>query len=182
MPEAPPLSSNSERESLDIFFSAAYEELRRIALSARRSRVKPAVSTGTLVNAAWLKLAGAQRFAPESKDHFLRIAAKTMRFVLTEAARKTLAQKRGGDKAAFFVTFDADGLSISSDKDVLALSDALDELERLSPRQARIVEERFFGGFREDEIAEKLDISPETVRRDWRAARAWLAVALRRAH
>jgi RNA polymerase sigma factor (TIGR02999 family) len=181
MPEET-LPSNTNRQSLDVFFSAAYEELRRIALSAKRSRANPGVSTGTLLNAAWLKLAAAERFAPESREHFLHIAAKTMRFVLTEAARKNLAQKRGGDKAAFFVTFEADGLPVSSDKDLLALSDALDELAQVSPRQAQIVEERFFGGFHEDEIAEKLQVSPETVRRDWRAARAWLAVALRRSH
>jgi RNA polymerase sigma factor (TIGR02999 family) len=175
-----PAALGTQRQALDELFSAAYEELRRMAIAAKRSRVNPAVSTGTLIHAAWLKLAGAQRFAPESREHFMRIAARTMRFVLTEAARKTIALKRGGENAAFFVTMDADGFEISSDKDVLALDDALGELERLSPRQARIVEERFYGGFPEQEIAAMLEISTETVRRDWRSAKAWLAVALRR--
>ncbi len=173
--------SNLKRQSLDELFTAAYDELRRLAISAKRSRVNPALSTGTLINAAWLKLAGAERFAPESKEHFMCIAAKAMRFVLTEAARKTMALKRGGNNPSFFVTLDVDsGWNISHDRDVLALDDALSELEKLSPRQAKIVEERFYGGFTEDEIAQKLGISVETVRRDWRAAKAWLGVALRR--
>jgi RNA polymerase sigma factor (TIGR02999 family) len=101
-----------------------------------------------------------------------------MRQVLVEAARRRSAARRGADPA--FVTFDDDvGKTAARASDIVALDDALDELALLSPRQAQMIEARFFGGFDTAEIATLLGISEATVLRDWRAARAWLARELR---
>jgi len=112
--------------------------------------------------------------------HFKRIAARAMRQVLVEAARRRNAEKRGGDVE--FVTFDeAMGVAATSRDDLLALDAALDHLARLNPRQALMVESRFFGGLDVAETAQLLEVSEATVLRDWRAAKSWLAAEIRRA-
>src|SRR5207244_4908287 len=111
--------------------------------------------------------------------HFKRIAARAMRQVLVEAARRRNAEKRGGPDAVVVSIDDAkDGAALAG-KDLLALDRALDELARLEPRQALMVESRFFGGLDIVETAELLDVSEATILRDWRAAKAWLAHELR---
>ncbi len=167
------------QNSLDQTFSLAYEELRRLAASVRRDDPAATLTPTDLVNEAWLKLRNSPELARTSKLHFKRVAARAMRQVLIEAARKRKAGKRGGGAAV--VTFDEslDG-STGSAEDLLALNDALEDLARLHPRQATLVESRFFGGLEMIEIAELLDVSEATVLRDWRAARAWLAKELRR--
>jgi len=170
------------RRALDELFSATYEELRRLAYSVKRSDPSVTLNPTALVNEAWLKLARSPSFASTSRLHFKRIAARAMRQVLVEAARRRHAAKRGGDEDVVFVTF-AEGLdqAVSSGQEMLALEEALQELERLEPRQALLVESRFFGGLDVSETARALDISEATVHRDWRAARAWLVHRLRRA-
>jgi RNA polymerase sigma factor (TIGR02999 family) len=170
-----------QRGALDDLFSVAYEELRRIAASVRRSDANATVSPSTLVNAAWLRLANSPRIAAQSELHFKRIAVQAMRRILVEAARRRRAHKRGGGGAIQFVPFD-DSVStpISCDADLLALDAALEDLVRLNPRQAALIEIRFFGGLEVAEISEMLGISPATVDRDWRAAKAWLASEIRR--
>ena len=172
---------SADRRELDALFSAAYEELRRLATSVRRDDPAATLNPTALVNEAWLKLAASLQLVPASRMHFKRIAARAMRQVLIEAARRRRAHKRGGDAA--FVTFD-DALDEGATRadELLALDAALDELARLSPRQAQLVESRFFGGLDVAETAELLGISEATVLRDWRAARAWLARELRRTH
>jgi RNA polymerase sigma factor (TIGR02999 family) len=168
------------REALDIQFSQAYEELRRLASAVKRSDPRATLTPTTLVNEAWVKLAKSPRFEATSKLHFKRIAARAMRQVLIEAARRRQADKRGHD--AVFVTFD-EGAELaqagSTGDDLLALDRALTELARLHPRQATLVESRFFGGLDVNELSTLLDVSEATVLRDWRAARAWLAAELR---
>ncbi len=134
-----------DRHALDLLFSATYEELRRLASSVRRSDPGATLSPTTLVNEAWLKLAGSPPLAVTSRLHFKRIAARAMRQVLVEAARRHSAEKRGGGMAV--VTFD-DSISATATHadEFLALDAALDELRLLHPRQAMIVESRFFGG------------------------------------
>jgi RNA polymerase sigma factor (TIGR02999 family) len=162
-------------------FSVAYEELRRIAASVRRSDANATISPSTLVNAAWLRLANSPRLAPQSELHFKRIAVQAMRQILVEAARRRRAHKRGGSAEIQFVPFDDSvGMPISCDSDLLALDSALKELGHLNPRQAELIEIRFFGGLAVAEICEMLGISPATVDRDWRAAKAWLASEIRR--
>jgi len=167
------------RETLDLMFSAAYEELKRLAARVRRGDPGETLSPTALVNEAYLKLADSLRITPESRLHFQRIAARAMRQVLVEAARRRHASKRGGARA--LVTFDesVDPGAVWSE-DVLALDAALGDLARISPRQAALIEYRFFGGFNLSETAQALEVSEATIDRDWRAARAWLGRELKR--
>jgi RNA polymerase sigma factor (TIGR02999 family) len=174
-----PRGDEPERETLDALFSAAYEELRRLASMVRSDDRAASLNTTTLVNEAWLKLASAPRFKALSHLHFKRIAARAMRQVLVEAARRRKADKRGGGDLKF-VTFDESSIGVESIDDVLALDTALKDLARVSPRQADMVECRFFGGLDVTETSVLLEVSEATVLRDWRAAKAWLAVELRR--
>jgi len=165
---------------VDRLFSRTYEELRRLAGSVRRDEASETLNPTALVNEAYLKLSGSLRTSPESRLHFKRIAARAMRQVLIEAARRRNALKRGGDAA--FVTFDeALDISITRCDHLLALNEALEELAKMNPRQAKLVELRFFGGYDAIEAAELLGVSESTASRDWRAAKAWLALELRRA-
>lgn len=173
-----------DRRALDDLFSGAYEELRRLASAVRRDDRGTTRSATTLVNEAWVKLASAPRFRAVSHLHFKRIAARAMRQVLVEAARRRHARKRGGGGGVLFVTLDESAVGAVTDVatnnvQLLALDDALGDLARVSPRQAEMVECRFFGGLEVAEIAALLDVSEATVLRDWRAAKAWLAVQLR---
>ncbi len=170
-----------ERRALDDLFSVTYEELRRLANTVKRGDQSVTLTPTALVNEAWLKLANSPRFASTSRLHFKRIAARAMRQVLVEAARRRNAGKRGGPDAIVVAIDDAqDGVACAG-KDLLALDRALDELARLEPRQALMVESRFFGGLDIVETAELLDVSEATILRDWRAAKAWLAHELRQA-
>jgi RNA polymerase sigma-70 factor, ECF subfamily len=168
-----------DRRALDDLFSAAYEELKRLASSVKRGDGCITLSPTALVNEAWVKLAKSPEFATTSPLHFKRIAARAMRQVLIEAARRRTADKRGG--GAFTIAFDElGGEPAASEDDLLALDVALTDLARIQPRQALMVESRFFGGRDTMEIASLLDVSEATILRDWRAARAWLAQELRR--
>jgi len=167
-----------DRRTLDYLFSVTYEELRRLASSVRRGDPGATLSPTALVNEAWIKLARSPRLAATSRLHFKRIAARAMRQLLIEAARRRNAGKRGGG-ADITVNFD-DAIqgSPSVGKDLLALDTALDQLERMNPRQALMVESRYFGGLNVAETAELLEVSEATILRDWRAAKAWLAQEL----
>src|SRR5262245_35954638 len=181
-----PTVSNRRRSAVsepalgvDELFSLAYEELRRLASAVRRGDPSATLTPTALVNEAWVKLAASPPIAPLSRSHFKRIAARAMRQVLIEAARRRRSLKRGAGGP--LVTFDESLQSgASRAADLLALDAALEELGRISPRQAMMVESRFFGGLEVGEIAGLLDISEATVLRDWRAARAWLGSELRR--
>lgn len=168
----------NERAALDRVFSLAYEELRRLAASVRRNDPGATISATTLVNEAWLRLAATPSVAQTSPLHFKRIAARAMRQVLVDVARRRHADKRGG-MDAMPVTLEDALLPTSQHDDILSLDAALDDLARLNPRQAQMVECRFFGGLDVMETAALLGISEATVLRDWRAARAWLAAELR---
>lgn len=171
-----------ERQALDQLFSLAYEELRRLASSVKRGDPSNTLSATALVNEAWLKLAKQPGIAAASRLHFKRIAARAMRQLLVEAARRRNAHKRGGDGEVIFVSFDDsfDG-AVTPQENLLALDTALTELARLEPRQALIVESRFFGGLEVSEISSLIGVSEATILRDWRAAKAWLGQSLRRA-
>lgn len=170
----------ADRQRLDALFSQAYEELRRLASAVRRGDPSATLSPTVLVHEAWMRLARGGTVQAESELHFKRIAARAMRRVLIEAARARKAAKRGGGAA--LVTFDEALEAADATPDaVLALDGALESLAALNPRQAQLVESRFFGGLDVSETAALLGVSESTVERDWRAARAWLAVELRRA-
>lgn len=171
------MTQEPERAELDYLFSITYEELRRLASTVRRGDPSATLNPTALVNEAWLKLANYPKVSNTSRLHFKRIAARAMRQVLVEAARRRNADKRGG-AAASFVTFD-ESQAIATERELLGLDTALDELARIEPRQAMMVESRFFGGLEVAEIAELLEVSEATILRDWRAAKAWLAHTLR---
>ena len=168
-----------DRRTLDRLFSLTYEELRRLASSVKRDDLGSTLNSTELVNEAWLKMARSPRIASGSTLHFKRIAARAMRQLLVESARRRNAHKRGGRGEVIFVSFDdaQDALfeiPVRCGEELLALNAALEELARVEPRQAAIVESRFFGGLETNEIAELMDVSEATVLRDWRAAKAWL--------
>lgn len=167
-----------DRGALDRLFAATYEELRRLAAVIRQGDPSVTLTPTALVHEAWLKLAGSLSIAPTSRLHFKRIAARAMRQVLVEAARRRRAEKRGGDPA--MVTFDEETAPLTTSADELLLLDsALQDLARVNARQAVMVESRFFGGLDVAETAELLKVSEATVLRDWRAAKAWLSSELR---
>ncbi len=170
---------DQDKQAFDDLFSLAYEELRRLASSVHRDDPNASMNPTALVHEAWLKMASSPGLAATSHVHFKRIAARAMRQILVDAARRRNARKRGSGIAV--ITYDdaMAGTPTSADE-LLGLDAALDELARLSPRQAAMVESRFFGGLETREIAEDLGISEATVLRDWRAARAWLGRQLQR--
>jgi RNA polymerase sigma factor (TIGR02999 family) len=168
-----------ERRALDDLFCVTYEELRRLASSVKRGDQSATLSPTALVNEAWLKLANSPHFASTSRLHFKRIAARAMRQVLVEAARRRHAGKRGGPDAVVIPIDDARDGGALAGKHLLALDRALGELAQIEPRQALMVESRFFGGLDITETAALLEVSEATILRDWRAAKAWLAHELR---
>jgi RNA polymerase sigma factor (TIGR02999 family) len=161
-------------DALDELLPHVYEELRRIARGRlRRERVDLTLSATEVVHEAFLKLVPLDGARFEHRSHFYAIASRAMRNVLVDHAVRRKAAKRGGGEAA--VTLDEAALTREQPLDELvALSDALDRLERLDARQARVVECRFFGGLSIEETAQALDVSAATVSRDWTVARAWL--------
>ena len=165
--------------ALDHLFSVTYEELRCLAETVRRNDPNTTLNPTPLVKEAWLRLSKSPKCAATSALHFKRIAARAMRQVLVEAARRRSSNKRGGGPG-LTVTFDeAVAKRPSGGEEILALNTALDSLARMNPRQAVMVESRFFGGLDIPETAALLNVSEATVLRDWRAAKAWLAHELR---
>jgi RNA polymerase sigma factor (TIGR02999 family) len=165
-----------DKRSLDALFTLAYDELRRIAKRIRGDEGHT-LSTTALVHEAYLKLLPS-RVPANDAAHFKLLIARAMREVLIDAARTRNAAKRGGGKIAVTLDGNLEETVIQSTQ-ILDLHDALEELSRLDPRRASVVECRFFGGLDIDETAEALGLSTATVKRDWRVARAWLAHVLK---
>jgi RNA polymerase sigma factor (TIGR02999 family) len=164
------------------YLGEASESVDDPCTNGRRSGIgrPPLYLTPTaLVNEAWLKLSATPALGRLSQLEFKRVAARAMRQVLIEAARRRRAEKRGG--GAGLVTFDESlNPGPTTSDELLDLHEALEALALVNPRQAALVESRFFGGLETAELAELLGISEATVLRDWRAARAWLALELSR--
>lgn len=161
-------------EAFDRVFAQVYDELRRLAHAVRGGRAGATLDTTALVHEAYLKLAGSDALAAENRLHFMRIAARAMRQVLINAAERRAAAKRGGGQVD--VTFEEQVRPGAVDAaGLLALDEALTRLEALDPRQAQVVECRYFAGLTIRETAGALGVSVPTVNREWRMARAWLA-------
>jgi RNA polymerase sigma factor (TIGR02999 family) len=170
-----------DQGNLDELFAATYEELRRLASAVKGRDKSVTLNPTALVHEAWLKLSGSVGITATTELHFKRMAARAMRQVLIESARRRKALKRGSGEDAVFVTLDGfPDQSTCANDELIALDDALHELARMNGRQAMMVESRFFGGLEIPEIAQLLEISEATVLRDWRAARAWLAQEFRK--
>ena len=163
-----------DREALDGLMPLVYDELRRLAGSyLRRERPDHTLQPTALVNEAYLRLIDQRHARLQNRAHFFAIVAKLMRRVLVDHARKYRAAKRGGGqhKVVLDEGIEATG---QPDVDVVAVHEALERLAAIDLREAKIVELRYFGGFGTNETAEVCGISPATVRREWRTAKAWL--------
>jgi RNA polymerase sigma factor (TIGR02999 family) len=155
-------------------------ELRRIARAyMARERRDHTLQTTALMNEAYMRLAGASQLGWQSRAHFFGIAARLMRRVLVDYARARGYQKRGGG-AQRVVLDDAVAVTPAMDFNLLALDRALEKLTAVDPRKARVIDLRFFGGLSIDEVAEVLQVSADTVKRDWRLAKLWLLRELER--
>ena len=156
------------------------EELQRIARRhMKRERLGQTLQATALVNEAYLRLMDLKRMRWEHRAHFLAMSARIMRRILVDRARARRNQKRGG--AFEKVTLGA-AMVVSNEpgRDLVALDDALQALAQVDPRKAQVIEMRFFGGLSVEETAEALNVSPDTVMRDWRLAKLWLLRELRR--
>ena len=160
--------------ALDRLLPLVYDELRRIARQRLRAeRTGHTLQTAALVHEAYLRLVDQQGATIQNRAHFLAIAAQLMRQILVDHARRRRAGKRGG--VAMTIPLDEGSFPVGPpDVDLLALHESLDTLAAIDPRQSRIVELRFFAGLDVKEIAEAIEVSPATVRRDWAMAKAWL--------
>jgi RNA polymerase sigma factor (TIGR02999 family) len=173
-------SRSEEKRALDDIISLVYEELRRLASFVRKNEVSATLNSTALVHEAWLKLKDSPYLSATTLPHFKAIAARAMRQVLVDEARRRSARKRGGAGEAILVALgDSVEEMASCDEEVIALDEALAELARLNPRQAQMVECRFFAGLNVAETAELLGVSESAIERDWRAAKAWLASKIR---
>lgn len=168
-----------DRQAGEKAAALVYGELKRIASrQLRRERPGHTLITAALVNEAYLRLSGSEPFPVRNRAHFFAIASQQMRRILVDHARAKSAERRGG--GAVSVGLDhAEGASSPPDFDVLSLHEALEELEAVDPRAARVVELRYFGGYTDKEVVEALDTALATVRRDWEFARCWLADRLK---
>jgi RNA polymerase sigma factor (TIGR02999 family) len=169
------LARDGDREALDRLVPLVYEDLRRMAhRQLDREGGGHTLQTTGLLHEAYLKLSGSGAANAANRAHFLAIAARAMRQVLVDYARRRKAAKRGG--GVIYATLgDAAEPVDASVEDLLSLNEALEQLE---PRQRQVIECRFFGGMEEADIAAVLGVSERTVRRDWVKARAWLQRAL----
>jgi RNA polymerase sigma factor (TIGR02999 family) len=170
--------STGSRDAFDQLFPLVYDELRRLAAQHLRREHRPSpLQTTALVHEAYLKLVQQNGIRCDSRAHFFGIAAKVMRCLLVDQARVQTAAKRGGGTAPETLEI-APGVTLPLDVDLIALDEALKQLADADPREAELVELRFFGGLTIDETAEVLRISPATVSREWTMARAWLYACL----
>ena len=173
--------SKGDKNALNELMPLLYEPLRKLAHGyLRRERRDHTLQSAALVNEAYLRLLGDSGIQFEGKTHFFAVAAQIMRHILVEHARRHHAAKRGG--GAFKLEVEqAEEMEGPRSADLVALDDALRELSRFDPQQARIVELRFFGGLSIEETAKILGISTPTVKRDWATARVWLYREIARA-
>lgn len=161
----------------DRLVAVLYPELRALAdRQLRGERANHTLQPTALVNEAYLRLSGLERMDWQDRGHFVRMAARVMREILVDHARRRQAAKRDGGQRVTLT-----GLDVAADTgtvDALALDDALARLEKIDPDKARVVEMRYFGGLTIEETAQAMGSSPATVKRQWQSARAWLFDAL----
>jgi RNA polymerase sigma-70 factor, ECF subfamily len=170
-----------DRTALDALLPIVYGELRRLAHAhMRRERAGHLLQTTALVNEAYLQLIDAGKVKWRDRAHFFAISAKLMRQILVHHARSRDAEKRGGGLRHVSLV-EAAVCAPTSDADLLELDEALTALEAFDARKARVVELRFFGGLTLQEAAEVLEVSPDTVWRDWDLAKTWLYREMTRA-
>lgn len=170
--------AQGDKAALDRLTPLVYDEIRRIAHRyIQREREGHTLQTTALINEAYLRLAGSQNVDWQNRSHFFAVTAQVMRHILIDHARRRRYVKHGGEaqRVAFDVAMnETASMSKARATELLALDEALEELAQLDARKSRVVELRYFGGLSLEETAEVLEVSVMTVRRDWRAAKAWL--------
>jgi RNA polymerase sigma factor (TIGR02999 family) len=160
--------------ALDLLVPLVYDELRRVARGhLRREAPGHSLQATALVHEVYLRLVDVDRLTVESRTHFMAVAARLMRQILVDHARRKRADKRGGGVTMISLD-EVSPAARTSSVDVLALDQALDTLSSFDVQQCRVVELRFFGGLNIDETAEALGVSTATVEREWAMAKAWL--------
>lgn len=166
--------AGGEPAALDRLAPLVYGELHRLAKRRlRREGPGHAWQTTALVNEAWVRLLGGARVGWQDRGHFFAVASRVMRRILVDAARARLAGSRRGERHALQLNESIDAAP-PRDGELIALDDALESLANADARKAQVVEMRFFGGLSVEDTAAILRVSPQTVMRDWRLARAWL--------
>jgi RNA polymerase sigma factor (TIGR02999 family) len=166
--------SKGDEQALEQLMPLVYDELRRMARGfLRRQPAHHTLQTTELIHEAYLKIAKSDQQNWQNRAHFFGVAAKAMRHILVDYARSKQSQKRGGAQERVSL---ADDMAVSRDQtsELVDLDEVLKALEVLDERKSRVVELKFFGGLTNEEIAEVLKISSETVKRDWSFARTWL--------
>lgn len=166
---------HGDHAALDLLTPLVYQELHKAARNRMRAERagNNTLQASALVNEVYLRMVNADEVNFSDRTHFFAVSATMMRRILVDAARARATEKRGSGKARINLNEALDGAA-QPDAGVVALDDALQGLERLDPRKARVIELRFFGGLSLEETAEALSVSVETVSRDWKLAKAWL--------
>jgi RNA polymerase sigma factor (TIGR02999 family) len=166
-------------QARDELFAIVHPQLRQLAAGLlRRERRDHTLEPNAVVNELYLRLLGGATVSYQDRAHFFAIAAQTMRRILIDHARARVAEKRGGAQERVPLSAVDGWTAGTAPEDLLDLDAQLTALAEADPRAARVVELRFFGGLREEDVAEVLHVSAITVKRDWKAARAWLAARL----
>lgn len=174
-----------DQTALERLTPVVYDHLRRLGRQyVRKERVGARADATSLVHEAYMRLVDARTVDWQDRAHFFAVSSMIMRRILVDAARARASAKRGGDlqrvEETTAVTLDSlPATGTDRAAEMCALSDALDALAKQEPRRAKVIELRYFGGLSVEETAEALGVSPQTVLRDWKLARAWLAVELR---
>jgi RNA polymerase sigma-70 factor (ECF subfamily) len=166
---------DGNQEAANQLIPLIYKELRQMAAAFMRGeRPGHTLQATALVNEAYMRMVGAGPVEWQSRAHFFAIAAHTMREVLLDYARRARASKRGGSDAQRVELEEEFAIAPDKLEEVIAIDEALERLARIDPRQSRIVELRFFAGLNVEEAGEVMGISPKTIKREWRSAKAWL--------
>ena len=167
--------SDGQKDAAGRLLPLVYDELRALAAGyLRNERANHTLQPTALVHEAYLRMVDQTSVSWQNRSHFFGIAAQAIRRILVDHARARHAAKRGGKQRLRLTLNEELAGADNSEIDLLAIDDALTKLADLSDRQCRIVELRFFSGLTVEEVAEILDVSPRTVKGDWRVARAWL--------
>lgn len=174
-------AQTGDRGALEELFAATYDDLKALARSRLRASPRMTVlNTTALVNESYVRLTQAGRLKPQDRAHFVRYAARAMRSVVVDFARRRTTGKRGGDQERVELTTGVVNTTPAGEDEILRVHEALDGLGAVNPRIVEVVELRYFCGMTDGEIADALGIAERTVRRDWDKARLLLAEALER--
>jgi RNA polymerase sigma factor (TIGR02999 family) len=172
--------AGSDAPHVDALFDATYRELRQLARARLRSGGRNTLlDTTVLVHETWLRLTKANDLKFPDRPRFLVYAGRVMRSIIVDFARQRQTERRGGDAAHVTLTTQLAGGVMAGEDEIVRVHEALEELEKVDQRMARVVEMRYFGGLTEVQIAEALGVTDRTVRRDWEQARLFLADALK---